>query len=62
MIGLMEELKIEYRNNVLTAEDFIRLKVATGFMDRPLDQVQKALRNGLFNVSAVCDGKVIGMQ
>jgi len=57
----MEELKIEYRNNVLTAEDFIRLKVATGFMDRPLDQVQKALRNGLFNVSAVCDGKVIGM-
>lgn len=59
--GLMEEIKIELRDNVLTAEDFIRLKVSTGFMARPLDQVEKALRNGLFNVSVICDGKVVGM-
>ena len=57
----MEELKIELVDNTLTAEDFIRLKVATGFMDRPLEQVEKALENGLFNVSAIYEGKVIGM-
>ena len=47
-------------DNVLSAEDFIRLKVAAGFIDRPVQQVERALKNGLFNVSAVCDGKVIG--
>lgn len=57
----MEKVQYELRDNELTAEDFIRLKVATGFMDRPIEQVEKALRNGLFNVSAICDGKVIGM-
>ena len=38
--------KIEYRlcENQLKAEDFIRLKVATGFRDRPIDQVEKALQ------------------
>ena len=46
---------------MLKAEDFIRLKTATGFMDRPLLQVEEALKNGLFNVSAICDGKVVGM-
>ena len=57
----MEKVQYELVDNVLSAEDFIRLKVATGFIDRPLQQVEKALKNGLFNVSAVCDGNVIGM-
>ena len=57
----MEKVQYEVVDNVLSAEDFIRLKVATGFIDRPLQQVEKALKNGLFNVSAVCDGNVIGM-
>lgn len=57
----MEAAKIQLLDNVLLAEDFIRLKIATGFMSRPLDQVEKALENGLFNVSAICDGKVVGM-
>ena len=57
----MEKVQYELVDNVLSAEDFIRLKVATGFIDRPLQQVEKALKNGLFNVSAVCDGKTIGM-
>ena len=57
----MEKVQYELVDNVLSAEDFIRLKVATGFIDRPLQQVEKALKNGLFNVSAVCDGKVVGM-
>lgn len=57
----MDKLQYELQDNTLTAEDFVRLKVATGFMDRPLEQVDKAIRNGLFNVSAIHDGKVIGM-
>lgn len=57
----MENLKYELIDNILTAEDFVRLKVATGFMNRPLEQADKAIKNGLFNVSAVLDGKVIGM-
>ncbi len=57
----MNEVQYELVDNQLTAKDFMRLKVATGFMDRPLAQAEKALRNGLFNVSAVCDGKVVGM-
>lgn len=57
----MEELQIELVDNTLTAEEFIRLKVATGFMDRPLKQVERALENSLFNVSAIYEGKVIGM-
>ena len=57
----MEKAEYKLVDNALTAEDFIRLKVATGFLNRPLEQADKAIKNGLFNVSAVCDGKVIGM-
>lgn len=57
----MEKEEITLVDNQLTAEDFVRLKTATGFMNRPLEQADKALKNGLFNVSAVCDSKVIGM-
>ena len=57
----MESVQYELVDNVLQAEDFVRLKVATGFIDRPLQQVEVALKNGLFNVSAICDGKVVGM-
>lgn len=55
--------KFEYQlvDNELTAKDFIRLKVATGFMDRPIEQVRKALDNDLFDVTAVYNGEVIGM-
>ena len=57
----MESVQFELVDNVLKAEDFVRLKVATGFIDRPIQQVEVALKNGLFNVSAICDGKVVGM-
>ena len=46
-----KELQYELVENVLRAEDFIQLKAAVGMLDRPLDQVEKALRNGLFHVS-----------
>lgn len=58
----MNELHFKLIDNQLTAEDFIRLKVATGFMDRPIAQVEKALANDLFDVSVLHDGKVIGMD
>lgn len=57
----MEEIRFELADNQLTAEDFIRLKTATGFMRRSLEQADRAIRNGLFNVTAVCDGEVVGM-
>lgn len=57
----MEEFHVELVDNSLSAEDFVRLKVATGFLTRPLEQVEKALKGGLFNVSAICEGKVVGM-
>lgn len=57
----MEDISFELAENQLTTEDFIRLKTATGFMDRPLEQAEKAIRNGLFNVTAICEGKVVGM-
>ena len=57
----MEEVQVELLENELSAEDFVRLKVATGFMERPLEQVERALQNDLYHVAAVSDGKVIGM-
>lgn len=57
----MKELEYYLKENELTAKDFIRLKVATGFRDRPIEQVEKALENNLFDVIAVCNDEVIGM-
>ena len=54
---------LEYNllENELKAEDFIRLKVSTGFRERPIELVERALKNNLFDVVAVADGEVIGM-
>ena len=52
---------IELVDNILTPEDFVRLRTATGFADIPLEQARKALQNGLINVSAIKDGELIGM-
>ncbi len=57
----MNELEYCLVENELRAKDFIRLKVATGFMERPIEQVEKALNNNLFDVTAVYNGEVIGM-
>ena len=40
----MNKLEYQLVENELKAKDFIRLKVATGFMDRPIEQVEKALK------------------
>ncbi len=54
---------IDYKlvENQLSAEDFIRLKVAAGFRDRPIAQVERALKNDLLDVVAVIDNRVVGM-
>lgn len=46
--NIRNEIQYELADNVLSAQDFIQLKVAVGFMDRPLDQVEKALKNGRY--------------
>ena len=57
----MNGFQYELIENELTAKDFIRLKVATGFVERPVEQVEKALKNDLYDVTAVYNGEVIGM-
>lgn len=57
----MNEFEYHLVENELNAKDFIRLKVATGFRDRPIEQVERALRNNLFDVTAIYNGEVIGM-
>ena len=57
----MDKTEYTLLENQLKAEDFIRLKVATGFRERPVDLVDKALKNNLFDVVAVANGEVIGM-
>lgn len=47
--------------NQLSANDFIRLKIATGFRNRPIDQVERALKNDLLDVVAIVNNEVVGM-
>lgn len=57
----MNEFEYHLVENELTAKDFIRLKVATGFRERPIEQVEQALNNNLFDVTAVYNDEVVGM-
>ena len=57
----MENFEYSLAINQLKAEDFIRLKVATGFRERPVELVKRALAGDLYDVTAVIDGEVIGM-
>ena len=53
--------QIRLVNNVLQAEDFVRLRVETGFAEVPVEHARKALQNGLINVSAIYNGELVGM-
>ena len=53
--------EIELIDNILQAEDFVRLRVATGFAEIPLEHAKKALKNGLINVSVIYNGELVGM-
>ena len=48
-------------DNILRAEDFVRLRVETGFARIPLEHARRALQNGLLNVSALYGGELVGM-
>lgn len=53
--------QIKLVDNILQAEDFIRLRIEAGFAEVPLEHARKALQNGLINVSAIYNGKLVGM-
>lgn len=42
-------------------QDFIRLRVLTGFADIPTEHAKRALDGGLINVSAIYGDQLIGM-
>ena len=53
--------EISLIDNILQAEDFIRLRIQAGFVEIPVEHARKALRNGLINVSAIYNGELVGM-
>ena len=54
-------MEIQYRENCLSPQDFIRLRIAVGRVAIPLPQAEAALRTELFRVTAFCEGKAVGM-
>lgn len=54
-----EEIRLV--DNILQAEDFVRLRIETGFAEIPVEHARKALQNGLVNVSALYRGELVGM-
>lgn len=48
-------------DDILQAEDFVRLRVETGFAGIPVEHARKALQNSLITVSAICHGELVGM-
>ena len=48
-------------DNILQAEDFVRLRIEGGFAEIPVEHARKALQNGLINVSAIYKGELVGM-
>ena len=48
-------------DNILQAEDFVRLRIETGFARIPVEHARKALKNSLINVSAIYQNELVGM-
>lgn len=57
--SVCEEVRLE--DNILQAEDFVRLRIETGFAEIPVEHARKALQNGLVNVSALYRVELVGM-
>ena len=53
--------QVVLQNNVLRPQDFVRLRVLTGFADIPIEHAKRALDGGLINVSAMYGDRLIGM-
>ena len=54
-------MNIQYKENVLTPEDFIRLRIAVGRTATPQMQAKAALRTGLYDIIAFCEGTAVAM-
>ena len=54
-------MNIQYKENVLTPEDFIRLRIAVGRTATPQMQAKAALRTGLYDITAFCEGTAVAM-
>ena len=52
-------MDIEYRENCLSPEDFIRLRIAVGRVSIPLPQAEAALRAGLYENWDLKQGRMI---
>lgn len=53
---------MEYKENVLTYEDYFNLRESVGWMNFSKEQTQKALLNSIYTVIAVDDyGNTVGM-
>lgn len=46
--NVCEEIKLV--DNILQAEDFVRLRIQAGFVEIPVEHARKALQNGLISV------------
>ena len=57
----MTQDQIVLKENILQPEDFVRLRIATGFVAVPVEHAKRALEGGLINVSALLDGQLVGM-
>ena len=57
--NICEEIRLV--DNILQAEDFVRLRIQAGLVEIPVEHARKALHNGLMNVSAIYNGELVGM-
>lgn len=54
-------MEYEIQENVLTAKDFIKLRVSAGWGELLEQQAQDTLKNSLFTIAVMDQGQVIGM-
>lgn len=52
---------MEYKENALSCEDYLRLRESVGWLNFSKEQSKKALENSLYTVAAAECGKIIGM-
>lgn len=57
--NICEEIRLV--DNILRAEDFVRLRIEAGSVEIPVEHARKALQNGLLNVSAIYKDELVGM-
>ncbi len=53
--------RVKLTDNILQAEDFVRLRIEAGFAEVPVEHARKALQNGLINVSAIYNDELVGI-